>query len=499
MRRSLVPVLAAALLATAAPTAGRAAAAPATAARADTPAVSWAPCAEDPTAECGTLTVPVDWDHPGSGTIDLALARRKATDPEHRIGSLVVNPGGPGVSGVEYALRAGDYFGKELTGRFDVVGFDPRGVGRSHPVVCSADLLRRAPEPIMRSRADFDARLAYNQRLRQDCRARTGPLYDHVDTLSVVRDVDALRAALGEAKLTYYGVSYGTLIGQQYAERFPGNVRALAMDSSFDHSLGTAAYLDTAATHAEDSFDAFAAWCDRTTTCALHGRDVRRLWTDLLARADRGELRDPYQPDQRLSGWDVVNQAFAAFYGPYWNELAQWLVAADTGASPPARRVPAAPGEGTATRGAGEEVAPYARTVFCQDFHLPVRDYDEYAAHLRRQSAIAGDMRYSPAALYSVAACLGTPAPVPNPQHRLAVDGTPPLLLVNSLHDPATGYLWALGTARQIGREAALLTYEGAGHGVNGRGDCVTNAVTGYLVSLTVPAEGARCPALPVS
>ncbi|MBN6056992.1 alpha/beta fold hydrolase, partial [Nonomuraea sp. RK-328] len=485
-----------------------AAAIPSTSAGADTTAISWTPCAEDPTAECGTLTVPVDWDDPGRGSIDLALARRKATGPERRIGSLVVNPGGPGVSGVDFALRAGDYLGKELTGRFDVVGFDPRGVGRSHPVVCSADLLRRAPEPIMRSRADFDARLTYNERLRQDCRARTGPLYDHVSTLSVVRDVDALRAALGEAKLTYYGVSYGTLIGQQYAERYPGKVRAVAMDSSFDHSLGTAAYLDTAAAHAEGSFDAFAAWCARTETCALHGRDVRRLWADLLARADRGELRDPYQPDQRLSGWDVVNQAFAAFYGPYWNELAQWMVAADTGASPPARRIPAAPEDRAvkeravkerAAGSAGEETAAFPRTVFCQDFHLPVRDYDEYATHLRRQSAIAADMRYSPAALYSVAACLGTPDPVPNPQHRLAVDGTPPLLLVNSLHDPATGYLWALGTARQIGREAALLTYEGAGHAVHGRGDCVTDAVNGYLVSLAVPAQGARCPALPVS
>ncbi|MFC7713214.1 alpha/beta fold hydrolase [Nonomuraea recticatena] len=111
--------------------------------------------------------------------------------------------------------------------------------------------------------------------------ARTGPLFDHVSSLSVARDLDALRAALGEGKLTYYGVSYGTIIGQLYAERFPQRVRALALDGNFDHSLGTAAYLDTAAVHAESSFDEFAAWCSRTPTCALYGRDM--VWRDMCS------------------------------------------------------------------------------------------------------------------------------------------------------------------------------------------------------------------------
>lgn len=188
--------------------------------------MTWTPCAEDPTADCGTLTVPIDWADPRGATVDLALVRRKATDPASRTGSLVLNPGGPGGPGAQVVLDKSYPFSDEITRRFDIVGFDPRRVGASHPVVCTTGLLAQMPDVLqVRSEADFSALLDYNRRLREDCRARTGPLFDHVDTLSVVRDLDALRAALGEDKLTYYGVSYGTLIGQLYAERFPQRVR----------------------------------------------------------------------------------------------------------------------------------------------------------------------------------------------------------------------------------------------------------------------------------
>ncbi|MEV6154050.1 alpha/beta hydrolase [Nonomuraea sp. NPDC052129] len=481
MRRSLLPALALTLLAVllmpTAPAAAR------------TSGIDWKPCDQDATAECGTLTVPIDWATPGSGTIDLALARRKATDATKRIGSLVVNPGGPGVSGVDFALFSDRFLSAELTKSFDIVGFDPRGVGRSHPVVCSSALLRAMPPTLMRSQADFEARIAYNKRLREDCEARTGPLFDHVSTVSVVRDLEAIRAALDEERVTFYGVSYGTLIGQQYAERYPGRVRALVLDSNFDHSLGTGAYLDTAAINAESAFDEFADWCAKNATCPLHGKDVRAFWAKLLARADRGELHQPGQPDVPLTSWDLIDQAFGAFYGPYWTELAESLLATDTAA---ATKTPS----GEASR--AEELSPFPRAVFCQDFSFPVRDYREYAARLDRQRALAPDMRYNPAALYAIAACLDWPTPIPNPQHRLNVDGTPPILVANSLYDPATSYLWAAGVAGQIGREAALLTYEGWGHGVYGRSDCVTGAMDRYLISLTVPtAAGSRCPAIP--
>ncbi|MCZ9343057.1 alpha/beta hydrolase, partial [Streptomyces sp. TRM76130] len=157
--------------------------------------------------------------------------------------------------------------------------------------------------------ADFEATLAYNARLRADCRARTGPVFDHLDTAQTVRDLDALRAALGERTLTFHGSSYGTLLGAQYAETYPRRVRAMVLESVMDHSVpNTRAFLRAQAVAAQDSFEEFVRWCDGATRCALHGRDVRAVWRDLLARAGRGELADPTQPDTALSSSDLVNR-----------------------------------------------------------------------------------------------------------------------------------------------------------------------------------------------
>ncbi|NJP92825.1 alpha/beta hydrolase [Nonomuraea sp. FMUSA5-5] len=446
------------------------------------PTITWAPCPEDTTAECGALKVPVDWDTPGGATIDLAVARREAAGPAARVGSLVVNPGGPGASGVDFVVHGSGYFSAELRGRFDIVGFDPRGVGRSHPVVCSAALVRERPHPLIENQSDMDAWVSFNQRLQKDCRARTGPLYDHVSSLDVARDVNALRAALGEDKLTYYGVSHGTLIGQAYAERFPGKVRALVLDSNFDHSVDTAAYLNTTAAHAAGAFDQFVIWCEATASCALHGTDIRAFWKRLLDRADRGELHEPGLPDVPMGAYELVNTAFAGLYNPNWAELAHLLQAIDTG------------GPGPAASAQKDEEVPVSTPVFCQDFHLPVADHAQYASLLRRQAPRARDMRYSPPALGRIAGCLGQPTPIPNPQHRLRVDATPPILLASSLNDPATGYLWTLSTAEQIGAEARVLTYEGSGHGVYGRSACTTGAIDRYLISQSIPAHGVRCP-----
>ncbi|MEZ0075026.1 alpha/beta fold hydrolase [Planotetraspora sp. GP83] len=457
-------------------------------------AIAWAACPEDPAVECGTLAVPIDWARPGGPTVDLALARRKATDPAARIGSLLINPGGPGGSGVLFAFLGNHYFSEEITRRFDLVGFDPRGVARSHPVVCSIDVLSQAPNPIMKSQSEFDGWLTYDQRLRDDCRSRTGPLYDHVDTLSVVRDLDAIRAALGEDKLSYYGISYGTLIGQQYAEQFPRRVRALALDSNMDHSLGTTAFLATEAATVQDSFDEFVAWCDRDESCALHGKDVRKVWAGLLARAERGELPSPDDPSVPLTALDLIGTAFRKFYEPSWADLANLLNALDTGAPVPAELSAMTTRRNAAT----EDVAEFPSQVFCEDYRLPIRDYREYAAHLRLAARVAPDMRFSPLAFGLTPFCLGQTR-IPNPQHALRVHGSAPLLLGNSVHDPATAYSWAVDAARQIGREGVLLTYEGWGHGIYGHGECTRGAIDRYLVSLTLPARGTRCPAVPLA
>ena len=493
-----VVLVSAALLLTAQP----ALAAPASAAA----GITWKPCKEDRTAECGTLRVPVNWAKPHGAMFDLAVARRKATAPAKRIGTLFINPGGPGGSGVDFALGAAGYFSPELRQRFDIIGFDPRGVARSHPVVCTADLLAKMPSQVLNSQADFDRLVAFNRTLGKDCRKQTGPLFDHVDTLGVVRDMDALRVALGEKKINYYGVSYGTLIGQQYAERFPKNFRALVIDSNMDHSLGTRRFLETETVTDEANFREFVKWCARDTRCALRKQGADRAWDALVAKADRGQLRDPAS-GQKLTAFDLSSNALGAFYGPDWKGLADWLASLQSGKpakSPlsPARisragAVPSRAGAVPSRAGAAPELAENPIAVFCEDWRFQIRDYREAAAYWAKAKRLAPHMRMSPIAWGVGTSCLGFGAPLNNPQHPLKVRGAAPILMTNALYDPATGYNWAVNASRQLGRASTLLTYEGWGHGTYGRGPCTTGVTDRYLVDRVLPARGSRCPAVP--
>ncbi|MFY1688901.1 alpha/beta fold hydrolase [Plantactinospora sp. WMMB782] len=468
------------------------------------PAVEWHPCPDDRSAECGTLSVPVDWKRPDGPRFDLSLARRTATDPATRIGTLFFGPGGPGDSGVDRIVKGAGRFGSELPGRFDIVSFDPRGVGRSNPVRCSTELLAQRPAPVLTNQQDFDATVAYNRRLRADCRARTGPLFDHVDTSSMARDVDAVRAALGESTLTFHGSSYGTLLGQRYAELFPHRIRAMVLESVLDHSVGTRDFLNAQTSAAQDSFDAFVDWCDRTRSCALHGRDVRAVWADLLGRAGRGEVPDPDNPSATLTPYALSGfLAPRALYEPHYAELAESIagLAGPSSAKPSGSADPSGSAlSGSALSGwRGEPTGPGSATrtdpqaVFCQDWELPIRNYREYAARLREMARLGTDLPY-PRALAGVESCLGAPR-VEHPQHRLRVRVDRPILLLNAVHDPVTGYDWATNVTRQLGRYGVLLSYEGAGHGVYTATECTRGTVDRYLVDLVVPPRGASCPA----
>ncbi|MGN5633501.1 alpha/beta hydrolase [Streptomyces sp. AC154] len=442
----------------------------------------WAPCdaPDEPGAECATLDVPVDWSDPEGPTLGLAVARRKATGPGARVGSMVFGPGGPGDSGVERVVGGISRFSPEVRRRFDIVSFDPRGVGASSPVNCSAELLARRPSADLASQTDFDATLAYNKRLRADCRARTGPVFDHLDSGQTVQDLDALRAALGETRLTFHGSSYGTLLGAQYAETYPHRVRAMVLESVMDHSVTrTRDLLRSQAVAAQDSFDEFTKWCADDAACALHGRDVHAVWQGLLGRAERGELDNPDRPGTALSPADLVNRiAFKKFYDVKYAELATAIAGMEASSPLPASPTSAMP-------------LPPATPVFCADWHLPVRDYPEYASLVRTMNSAAPDLPHL-LPVHMTAACLGMSTA--NPQHRLTAHGAPPVLVSNALHDPATGYPWAVSVARQLGRSGVLLTYEGQGHGSVTSGPCMENAVNRYLTDLTVPARDTRCP-----
>ncbi|PZG23420.1 alpha/beta hydrolase [Spongiactinospora gelatinilytica] len=470
--RKTGPLLAAAMAALV----GLTAFTPAQAAEPDAATIEWAACASPRERyECGTLTVPVDWKNPAGPTVDLFLSRQRATDPAARIGSLLVNPGGPGLSGATFATF--DFFSPEVRRRFDIVGFDVRGTADSNRVLCSADLIAQYPDTFIENQAELDHWRDFSSRARADCKSRTGPVFEHLDSVSVARDMDAVRAALGEEKVTYYGISYGTMIGQAYAEQFPHRIRAMALDSVVDHSAGGERYFRDTAAHVQDVFDAFVKWCAGETRCALHGKDVRAIWARLKDRAERGELGG-------MSKAQVLRIIFNGSYAPAWYSAAEQIARLDTSAPPAPLRAP------------GDIHFPWQ--LICADFDMRIRDHREYAWQLRRAKAVAPDMEFNPSTLTVNSWCLSEPRPIPYPQHRLRVRGAPPILVVNSRHDPITGRAWAVSVARQIGRAARLLTYEGVGHGVYDRSDCTISTIDRYLIALKPPAYRASCPAVPL-
>ena len=449
-------------------------------------AIRWAACPEDQQVQCGRMKVPADWAHPDGPQIDLTVARRPATDPSRRIGALLVNPGGPGGSAVDFTFGATGYFGAGLRARFDIVGMDPRGVGRSSPVLCSRDLVDAKPSFLVESEQAYAATIAYNRRLAADCAARTGPAFGHVDTASVVRDLDAVRAALGERQISFYGASYGSLIGAQYAERYPRRLRALVLDGVMDHSAGLARFLIQESEAAQDAFEEFAAWCARDTRCVLRGRDIAQVWAAAQAKARAGTLVDPYDPPARLRLSDLLGAAFAAFYDPQWYSFAYYL--RDAAGAGPAGRRSAPP----------VDIVDHSfPAVFCEDWSLPVTGFRDLRRRVRILAGRAPQMLASPLALTATTGCLGWPSPPDNPQRPLAPPPElGPVLLVNARHDPATAYAWAQNMTRQLGARATLVTYEGWGHVVYDHSPCVAGLVDRYLLTLERPAAGTTCPAI---
>jgi pimeloyl-ACP methyl ester carboxylesterase len=445
--------------------------------------IPWAACPEDRAVQCGTLRVPADWANPYGPSITLTIARRPATDPAHRIGALLVNPGGPGGSAVDFTFGATTFFSDEIRRRFDIVGMDPRGVGRSSPVLCSQDLVDAKPEPLIETAAQYAATIDYNRRLAADCASRTGAHFGHVDTVSVARDMDAVRTALAEEQISFYGASYGSMIGTEYAERYPSRLRAVVLDGVMDHSAGLASFLIQESEAAQDSFEEFVAWCGRDTKCVLRGRDIPAIWAGLMVQARAGTLRNPYDKTIKLSPSGLSAAAFAAFYEPQWYSFAYYLRDA---AGIAGRKAPPA---------AVDIVDHSFPAVICSDWYLPITGFPDLHRRLRILAGRAPQMLASPLALGAVTGCLGWPSAPPNPQRALVPPrGMAPVLLIGSRHDPATSYAWAQSVAGQLGDAGSLLTYEGWGHVVYNRSPCVAAAADKYLVSLIRPAAGASCP-----
>jgi pimeloyl-ACP methyl ester carboxylesterase len=369
---------------------------------------------------------------------------------------------------------------------------DPRGLGLSTQVRCAPARSNPPVSLFPRTRAKFAQLAAWARALGQSCHRLTGPLLGHVDTLSVARDMEALRRALGEGKLNFLGLSYGAELGALYAERYPKRIRVMALDGILNHSLSINTVFADAAAAYEDTFNRFAAWCAKARSCALHGRDVLGLFDRLVRRADQQPLRAPRcarapapcRPtvsgsDIRMNAFDMllVKNGVRALGLPGWKDFAAALAQAAHGdASALSTRLVTDP----------REMGGLA--VNCVDYPRTVKSYEDLRAKIVLGRALAPHTQGAGETWLGLTECLRWPVPLANPPHSVRVRGTPPILLVGATHDPSTPYVWAHGLRDQI-PSAVLLTRDGDGHTSSWLGprSRTNDAIVDYLITGKAP------------
>ncbi|MDD9375672.1 alpha/beta hydrolase [Streptomyces sp. ZAF1911] len=487
---------------------------------------SWTRCGE---LQCATLTVPMDYAHPQDGrTFTLPLVKAVTADPAQRIGSLVFNPGGPGESGVAQLESGGaEGFGKRARAHFDIVSFDPRGVGGSKPAVdCAPSNPAAEDESISggtpaslypKTDAERSAALKDAEAQSAACKARSGAILPHVGTLDAARDLDVLRAALGDDKLTYLGWSYGTQLGTTYGELFPRRVRALVLDGAVDPALDWSEGALQQAKGFKKAVDDYAEQCASVATdaCPATTPDgIRKVITDLFARVSKRPL--PIKgTTERLDANGLTTAVSLSMYTPesQWKDLSEALRAAQKGDGTKLAALgqedgSESEGEGSddtgsddagtdgtgSDPGAAEERAPdnssdALTAVNCLDTPHP-RDPQAYWDLLDRAHREAG--AFGTAGVLSTLTCKDWPAGQQEP-HRVRAEGLPPVLVVGTTGDPATPYQWSESLAAQL-PGGMLLTFRGTGHTAYGRSNtCVTDAVDAYLLDLTPVPGGKTC------
>ncbi|MEV6237251.1 alpha/beta fold hydrolase [Lentzea sp. NPDC051838] len=440
------------------------------------PRIGWLPCEKAPASECATLTVPVDHSRPLGDEFGLAIARHKA-DPAKRIGTLVAIRD-IADSGVDLVADPGAYFSPAIVERFDIVAMDTRGNERSRPITCSLDLLRAWPSGFPKTRAEFDGVLDFNQRLRDDCRANSGPIFDHVSSADVARDVEAIRKALGERQISLYTTGYATITGQQYAERYGSHLRALVLDTAFDHSMNAERYVTSAARSAAGAFAEWEAWNTRTPSSPLHGRDIGKFWDDLAAQADSTGLVDPRYPD-----WTMDQQAFSSgFFGlgsrGDFTALSNWALSLK-----PASQ----------QRIAADQAVNYPfNAMICNDYDYRHQSFADYQRLTALETSIAPHTRGMFHPHNTVIECSGHPKPS-NPQRPVRVTSGPKILVTSISNPTWSATEWASSVRDQLGDRAVLATYEGVHYGFYESGTCGRAVNDDYLIALKVPADGTKC------
>jgi pimeloyl-ACP methyl ester carboxylesterase len=453
--------------------------------------IVWTDCAGG--FQCGTLQVPLDHAKPDGPKIKLAVIRKQATG-SNRIGSLVLNPGGPGGSGLDFAQYAAVSYPAELRKRFDIVGFDPRGVGRSTAVGCLTDnamdaftQLDATPDTPDEVKAWTDATRSYGQ----SCAAKSGDLLAHVGTVDAARDMDLLRGALGDPKLYYLGASYGTFLGATYAELFPRRVGRLVLDGAMDPSQSAVDANRVQGGGFETALNAFLDNCVAGGSCSLGADRARGLARirDLLAQLDARPL--PGDATRKVTESIATTGILSPLYSKdQWPTLRKALEAALRGNGAPLlelndqyyERGP----DGTYSNLMYANMAvncldgpPAAGSPQEVEQQLPA--YQQSSPTFGRNLAWAG------------LSCTSWPVAPTGKPHPIKAEGADPILVVGTTRDPATPYAWAKALAGQLA-SGTLLTYDGDGHTAFGRGsNCVDRAVVDYLVQGTVPPDAKTC------
>ena len=467
--------------------------------------VAWGPCQKaggggnalpiPSGAQCGNIAVPVDYNQPGGAQATLALIRFAATGD--KIGSLIVNPGGPGESGIEAAASLVEGLPQQVRQRFDLVGFDPRGVGASAPALwCNSDedndRLRADPQ-VDYSPAGVEHIEKTTKEFVQRCVDKMGnDFLANVGTANVAKDLEALRAAVGDDKLNYLGYSYGTRIGAAYAEAYPDKVRAMILDGAVDPNADPIqADIDQAQAF-QKAFNDYAADCAKSPDCPL-GSDRAKSVAVYRSLVDPLVDKPMKTADPRGLGYsDAIVGTIMALYSPnLWRHLTQALTEMSKGrgdtmlalADMYMRRDP----QGHYSNATDARVA-----VNCVD-QPPVKDRDKVVAEDKRIREVAPFMSYGDFTGHApLSTCAFWPVPATGTPHSASAPGLPPVLVISTTGDPATPYQAGVDLAKQLG--GALLTFKGTQHTVAFQGEaCVDNYAAAYLVDLKLPPPDAKC------
>ena len=479
-----------------------------------TSGIDWAPCGPDfPGVECATVRVPLNYDKPNGRKITLALARVPSSQPDHKIGTVFLNPGGPGGSGVSLVqFGFGQALEQLLEGRFDVVGFDPRGIGASTPIQCfdtNDELFAFLDGQPVYPQTEEEARTFFDQynEYARNCVRRRQPILRHMSTADVARDLDFLREAVGDDKLTYLGFSYGSYIGSTYANLFPYRVRALVIDGVLNPQLwssGLQIISDRFA--AQEVFAEFIRLCDEAgPNCGLSGPDGAEANYEALEAAIQA-APIPLGEDFLYTYDLLIADTVGVMYSPsVWPALADFLgalvgaVSGDTAAAERAavahRSLLARMEQLTLPR----EEEPYNNGLdaffgnHCADAQYPRR----FADFLRFDAFSERGSRFGPFWWWGTAAgCARWPVNKNRYDGPWITETSSPVLVVGNFFDPATAYDTALSTAAML-TNSRLLSYAGWGHTAFGASECVTNHVLAYLSDQTLPPNNTVCPANP--